>query len=144
VQDQETAGLLIHEFDMKDDGLLYFWIDHNDMHGPLGYGVTAFSEQDAFQLVEGLGYQIYAADKIRQINTVEELACSVGQRAVRASISEASIQSRPAFGCPSRWPVSLGRFRCWWCGRVVRFGHLSSRWQRVSCRGLLFRRQALK
>lgn len=58
---------------MKDDGLLYFWIDHSDMHGPLGYGVTAFSEAEAFQLVERLGYQIYAADKIRRITTVDEI-----------------------------------------------------------------------
>ncbi len=58
---------------MKDDGLLYFWIEHGDMHGPLGYGVTAFSEADAIQLVERVGYQLYAADKIHQIRTVEEI-----------------------------------------------------------------------
>ena len=56
-----------------EDGLRYFWIDHSDMHGPLGYGVTAFSEADALQLVEALGYQLYAADKIREIRTVEEI-----------------------------------------------------------------------
>ena len=60
-------------FGMKGDGLFYFWIEHSDMHGPLGYGVTAFSESDAFQIVEGLGYQVYAADKIRQITTVDEI-----------------------------------------------------------------------
>ncbi|PWU08554.1 MAG: hypothetical protein C5B50_29350 [Verrucomicrobia bacterium] len=35
--------------------------------------MTAFSEADALELVEGLGYQIYAADKIRKIATVGEI-----------------------------------------------------------------------
>lgn len=38
--------------------LTAFWIEGPDDRGPLGYGVTAFSLTDAFQIVARAGHQL--------------------------------------------------------------------------------------
>ena len=43
---------------MSDSALTAFWIDGPDPRGPLGYGVTAFSITDAFEIVRRAGYQL--------------------------------------------------------------------------------------
>jgi len=35
-----------------------FWIEGPDPGGPLGYGVTAFSLTDAFEIIERVGYRL--------------------------------------------------------------------------------------
>lgn len=35
-----------------------FWIEGHDQRGPLGFGVTAFSLMDAFEIVARAGYQL--------------------------------------------------------------------------------------
>jgi hypothetical protein len=42
---------------MKPD-LTTFWIVPPDRHGPLGYGVTAFSLADAFEIIQSFGYEL--------------------------------------------------------------------------------------
>jgi hypothetical protein len=41
-----------------DRTLMAFWIEGPDPKGPLGYGVTAFSIVDAFDIVERAGYRL--------------------------------------------------------------------------------------
>ena len=43
---------------MSDLTLTAFWIDGTDPRGALGYGVTAFSVADAFEIVERAGYHL--------------------------------------------------------------------------------------
>ena len=43
---------------MSDSTLTAFWIDGPDPRGALGYGVTAFSVTDAFEIVERAGYHL--------------------------------------------------------------------------------------
>jgi hypothetical protein len=43
---------------MKESLLIPFWIVPPDKHGPLGFGVTAFSLNDAFQIIKGAGYDL--------------------------------------------------------------------------------------
>lgn len=38
--------------------LKQYWIMPNDLHGPPGIGVTAFSLEDACSIVERLGYRL--------------------------------------------------------------------------------------
>ncbi len=41
-----------------DEPLTAFWIVPPDPHGPLGYGVTAFTLTDAFSIIRSFGYQL--------------------------------------------------------------------------------------
>jgi hypothetical protein len=41
---------------MSDSALTAFWIEGPDPSGPLGYGVTAFSITDAFEIIARAGY----------------------------------------------------------------------------------------
>lgn len=43
---------------MSDSALTAFWIDGPDPKGPLGYGVTAFSISDAFEIIQRAGYSL--------------------------------------------------------------------------------------
>jgi hypothetical protein len=43
---------------MSSSTLTAFWIEGPDPRGPLGYGVTAFSLTDAFEIVVRAGYQL--------------------------------------------------------------------------------------
>jgi hypothetical protein len=43
---------------MSDLTLRAFWIDGPDPNGPLGYGVTAFSITDAFEIIQRAGYRL--------------------------------------------------------------------------------------
>lgn len=43
---------------MSHSILTAFWIEGPDQSGPLGYGVTAFSLTDAFEIVARAGYQL--------------------------------------------------------------------------------------
>ena len=38
--------------------LISFWIERTDPGGPIGFGVTAWSPEDAFALIEEAGYEI--------------------------------------------------------------------------------------
>ena len=58
---------------MSERTLHYFWVEHDDPHGPIGYGVTAFDEDDAFQLPDAAGYELYASDVYREIKSVSEV-----------------------------------------------------------------------
>lgn len=44
---------------MTGPGLTAFWIVPPTKHGPLGFGVTAWSLDDALRLIRGLGYGDY-------------------------------------------------------------------------------------
>lgn len=43
---------------MTDSPLISFWIVPPEKHGPLGFGVTAFSLGDAFQIVQHAGFKL--------------------------------------------------------------------------------------
>ena len=43
---------------MADSPLKPFWIVPSNKYGPLGFGVTAFSANDALQIIEGAGYNL--------------------------------------------------------------------------------------
>jgi hypothetical protein len=43
---------------MSDSLLTAFWIECADPRGPLGYGVTAFSIEDALEIVRRAGYHL--------------------------------------------------------------------------------------
>ena len=43
---------------MNDSTLTAFWIEGPDPRGPLGYGVTAFSITDAFEIVQRAGFEL--------------------------------------------------------------------------------------
>jgi hypothetical protein len=43
---------------MQGQDLKCYWIDPHDPRGPIGFGVTAFSREDAFSLIEHLGYRL--------------------------------------------------------------------------------------
>ena len=44
--------------------LISFWIENTDPHGPIGFGVTAWSIEDAFALIEERGFHIHKAQAI--------------------------------------------------------------------------------
>jgi len=62
---------------MSERLLHYFWVSHDDPHGPIGYGVTAFNEEDAFGLLDSAGYELYGSDVYREIKTVGEIPSSI-------------------------------------------------------------------
>jgi hypothetical protein len=64
---------------MSDSTLTAFWIEGPDPRGPLGYGVTAFSITDAFEIVARAGYRL-PDDK--------------GTLRVRADINPAELEHR--------------------------------------------------
>jgi hypothetical protein len=43
---------------MPDCTLIPFWIVPPSKHGPLGYGITAFSLEDALAIIEDAGYSL--------------------------------------------------------------------------------------
>jgi hypothetical protein len=43
---------------MRDLTLKPFWIVSPDPHGPLGFGVTAFSLEEALQIIRDAGYLV--------------------------------------------------------------------------------------
>ena len=43
---------------MSDSTLKPFWIVPSNKYGPLGFGVTAFSLDDALQIIESAGYDL--------------------------------------------------------------------------------------
>ncbi len=43
---------------MSDSTLIPFWIEGPDPKGPVGYGVTAFSITDAFEIIERAGFRL--------------------------------------------------------------------------------------
>lgn len=61
---------------MTDFRLIPFWIVPPSERGPLGFGVTAFSLSDAFQIIENSGFEL-PEDKstlqIREIVRVSDL-----------------------------------------------------------------------
>jgi hypothetical protein len=63
---------------MAESLLTAFWIVPPSPHGPLGFGVTAWSLDDALQIIRGLGYGPYVSDDpskliIREGVTVADL-----------------------------------------------------------------------
>ena len=43
---------------MSDSTLTPFWIEGPDPKGPIGFGVTAFSITDAFEIIERAGFRL--------------------------------------------------------------------------------------
>jgi hypothetical protein len=43
---------------MTDSMLISFWIVPPSKHGQLGFGVTAFSLNDAFQIIQDAGFEL--------------------------------------------------------------------------------------
>ena len=52
-----------------DELLTAFWIVPPHRDGPLGYGVTAFSLADAFNIIQSLGYELPDDHSMFQITT---------------------------------------------------------------------------
>lgn len=61
---------------MTDSPLIPYWIVPPNKRGPLGFGVTAYSLNDAFQIIRTAGYEL-PADKntilVREGITVSDL-----------------------------------------------------------------------
>jgi hypothetical protein len=51
--------------------LTAFWIVPPSPHGPLGFGVTAWSLDDAIEIIRALGYESYLPADLREL-TVQE------------------------------------------------------------------------
>ena len=56
---------------MADLSLIPFWIVSGDKHGPLGFGVTAFSLDDALRIIREFGYNL--PDDISQWRITERV-----------------------------------------------------------------------
>lgn len=56
---------------MADAGLTAFWIVPPSPHGPLGFGVTAWSLDDALRIIRALGYGCYLPDSPRALRVTE-------------------------------------------------------------------------
>jgi hypothetical protein len=50
-----------------DDGLTAYWIVPPSLHGPRGFGVTAWSFDDAVQIIRALGYGGYLPDDLNTL-----------------------------------------------------------------------------
>jgi len=55
-----------------DKLLTAFWIVPSNPHGPLGYGVTAFSLPDAFSIIRSFGYQL--TDDLSSLRITENIS----------------------------------------------------------------------
>lgn len=55
---------------MSDSWLTPFWIMSPIPHAPLGFGVTAYSLDDALQIIHALGYGRFLPDDPRSINAM--------------------------------------------------------------------------
>jgi hypothetical protein len=61
---------------MTGSPLIPFWIVPPSEHGPLGFGVTAFSLSDAFQIIQDAGFELpedRGALQIREAVRVSDL-----------------------------------------------------------------------
>jgi hypothetical protein len=68
---------------MSSSTLTSYWIDGPDPKGPIGYGVTAFSLEDAFNIIMSLGYSLPENKKkiaYRIIRSVDEVPYSFVRR----------------------------------------------------------------
>lgn len=70
---------------MSDSALTAFWIEGPDPRGPLGYGVTAFSITDAFEIVKRAGYHLPDDTSTLRIRTGIKPA-DLDQRHVRVNM----------------------------------------------------------
>lgn len=52
-------------------GLTAFWINSPFPHGPLGFGVTAWSVDDALGIIRALGYGQYLPDDLAGVHVAE-------------------------------------------------------------------------
>jgi hypothetical protein len=43
---------------MQETGLTRYWIKCPHRHGPMGFGVTAYSLEDAIQIIQKWGYEV--------------------------------------------------------------------------------------
>ena len=58
---------------MAESPLTSFWIEGPSEKGPLGYGVTGFSIEDAYALVEAAGYSLPNEKKTLRYRTVRSI-----------------------------------------------------------------------
>jgi hypothetical protein len=62
---------------MPEVSLTSYWIDSPDERGPLGYGVTAFSPEDAWTIIEDAGYTLPEEKRsltLRRVRSVDDVA----------------------------------------------------------------------
>jgi hypothetical protein len=55
---------------MLSTPLISFWIEGTDPRGPLGFGVTAWSVEDAFALIHAAGFSIDSESAIVRNNVL--------------------------------------------------------------------------
>jgi hypothetical protein len=61
---------------MPEISLTSFWIEGPDPRGPLGFGVTAFSLEDAWSIIEDAGYALPEEKRqlvFRTVRSVDEV-----------------------------------------------------------------------
>ena len=51
--------------------MIPFWIATPDRHGPLGFGVTATSLDDAFTIIQHYGYKLPDISKLKIIENIQ-------------------------------------------------------------------------
>lgn len=54
---------------MPEQLLKAFWIATANRRGPLGFGVTAWSLDDAFQIIKGMGYEL--PEDVNHVKVIE-------------------------------------------------------------------------
>jgi hypothetical protein len=59
---------------MHESRLRSFWIVPPEPHGPLGFGVTAFSLDDVFQILRDVGYRL--PEDTAELRIVEDVLMS--------------------------------------------------------------------
>jgi hypothetical protein len=67
-------SLLDRTKQMRESRLRSFWIVPPDPYGPLGFGVTAFSVDDAFRILRDVGYRL--PEDTAEVRIVEDVRVS--------------------------------------------------------------------
>jgi hypothetical protein len=72
---------------MQDTGLIAFWIKSPYPHAPVGFGVTAWSLEDALQIIHAMGFGQYLPDDRDTVSVVAGVTVSeLDQRHVAANM----------------------------------------------------------
>jgi hypothetical protein len=73
--------------------LTTYWIAGTVKHGPLGFGVTAFSLDDAFRLLELSGYGRFLPEDLATLDVKEDVAfADLEQNHVRPNIGPMPVR----------------------------------------------------
>jgi hypothetical protein len=58
---------------LKGSWLTSYWITSPSQHGPFGYGVTAFSLEEALRFIRAEGFGLYLPDNLAELSVIENI-----------------------------------------------------------------------